>query len=230
MSASAEIKFNAVVSSPTPNAGVYTFSTDSYSPKLIKNNVFASGGGLAHDDGYYYAVRMETVMGLTAIEQRSYSMKTWEPDETYTGSIEDVATASTYDQDFGLGYGCYFNPDGETFRFCSLRVPYFGKTKIADLKKPWAACAFDSNGVLYALDEDGDLFTVDTTNGALTLVGSTGLSTDWITGGMIDKESNKMIFATKSDNAATLYTIDLKTAKATKLYDLVNAEQLNGFF
>ncbi|MDE6396437.1 MAG: choice-of-anchor J domain-containing protein, partial [Muribaculaceae bacterium] len=45
-----------------------------------------------------------------------------------------------------------------------------------------------------------------------------------------DKESNTMIFATKSDNAATLYTIDLKTAKATKLYDLVNAEQLNGFF
>ena len=229
-SATAEIKFNAVVSSPTPNAGVYTFSTDSYSPKLIKNNVFASGGGLAHDDGSYYAVRMETVMGLTAVEQRSYNMSTWEPEDTYSGSIEDVATASTYDQDFGLGYGCYFNPDGQTFRFCSLRVPYFGKTKIADLQKPWAACAFDSNGVLYALDEDGDLFTVDTTNGVMTLVGSTGLSTEWITGGMIDKESNTMIFASKSDDTATLYSIDLKTAKATKLYDLVNAEQLNGFF
>lgn len=228
--ASAEIKFNAVVSSPTANAGVYTFGTDSYSPKLIKNNVFASGGGLAHDNGYYYAVRMETVMGITAVEQKSYDMSTWETDDTYTGKIEDVATASTYDQDFGLGYGCYFNEDGETFRFCLINVPYFGKTKIADLQKPWAACAFNSKGVLYALDDDGDLYTVNTTNGALTLVGSTGVSTEWITGGMIDKATDTMIYATKTDDTAALYTIDLATAKATKLYDLVNAEQLNGFF
>ena len=230
LSTSAEIAFNAVVSYPTENSGVYSFTTEKYDPQLIKRDVYASGGGIAYDDGYFYGVRVETVMGITAVAQNSYKMSTWEVEDNFTGKVTDVATANTFDVDLGQAYGCYFNEDGETFRFCSVNVPYFATTKIAELPKGWGACGFNKDGVLYAVDEDGMLLTVSTENGAITEVGDTGLKTDWITGGMVDKESNTMLYAIKTDAETALYSIDLASAKATKLYDLANEEQLGGFF
>lgn len=183
--ANAQFKFNAVVSFPAEAAGVYGFTTAEYNPTQIKRNVYASGGGIAYSDGYFYGVRVASMMGITAVEQTTYNMSTWEVDEKYTGKIADVATAVAYSPDFGTAYGCYFNEDGETFRFCSVNVPYWGKTKIADLPKAWGACAIDDKGVLYAIDEDGILGTVNTDNGRLTEIGNTGLVTEWITGGII---------------------------------------------
>lgn len=107
VSASAEVTFNAVVSYPTNNAGVYSFTTKEYDPQLIKRNVFASGGGIAYDDGYFYGSRVETVMGITAIKQTSYALDIWEEYESYTGTAENVATANTFDADLGQAYGCY---------------------------------------------------------------------------------------------------------------------------
>ncbi len=227
---SAELSFNAVVSFPTNNAGVYSFTTEKYDPQLIKRNVYASGGGIAYDDGYYYSTRVETVMGITAIELDTYDMGTWELYEKFSGSVDKVATASTFDRDLGQAYGCFFNADGETFRFCTLNVAYYSPTKIADLPKGWGACGFNKDNVLYAIDEDGMLMTVNTDNGQLTEVGDTGLKTEWITGGLVDKESNTMIYAVKTSTESALYSIDLATAKASKLYDLANEEQLGGFF
>lgn len=228
--AEAQFKFNAVVSFPTESAGVYGFSTAEYNPTQIKRNVYASGGGIAYSDGYYYGVRMETMMGITAVAQTSYNMSSWEVDENYTGKITDVATAVAYNPDYGTAYGCYFNEDGETFRFCSVNVPYWGKTKIADLPKAWGACAIDDNGILYAIDEDGLLGIVNTDNGEFTEIGPTGLTTEWITGGIIDTTTGQLLYAIKNSSEAALYSVNLTTAKATKLYDLDNEEQLGGFF
>lgn len=219
-----------MTSFPAESAGVYEFSTAEYNPIQIKRNVYASGGGVAFSDGNYYAVRVESMMGLTAVKQTSYKMSSWEIDEEFTGKISDVATAVAYNADYGLAYGCYFNEDGETFRFCSVNVPYFSATKIADLPKAWGGCAFDSNGVLYAIDEDGLLGIVNTDNGSLTPIGDTGLKTEWITGAIIDTETGNLLYAIKTDTEAALYSVNLSTAAATKLYDLANEEQLGGFF
>ena len=228
--ATAQFKFNAVTSFPPESAGVYEFSTAEYNPRQITRNVWASGGGVAYSDGYYYGVRVEGVAGLTAVKQTSYNMSTWEVDEEYNGDISKVATALAYSADYGLAYGCFFNEDGETFRFCSVNVPYFSATKIADLPKAWGCCAFDANGVLYAIDEDGLLGKVNTDNGTLTPIGDTGLKTEWITGGIVDSGSGRLIYAVKTSAEAALYSVDLSTAAATKLYDLANEEQLGGFF
>lgn len=223
------VKFRAAVSYPVQSVGIYEFTTDGYNPKQIARNVYASGGGMAYD-GYYYGVRFEVIAGIAGVSQQSFDLKTWEPDETYSGKIQDVATALAYNADRDETIGCYYNEDGATFRMCSVNVPYWGKTKIADLPKGWGACAFDKNGTLYAIDEDGMLFTVNTRTGALTEIGSTGVATEWITGGFIDKESGKMIYSVKNSKEAALYSVDLSTAKATKLYDLENEEQLGGFY
>ncbi|WP_295727750.1 choice-of-anchor J domain-containing protein [uncultured Muribaculum sp.] len=227
--ADGDVKFRAAVSYPAQSVGIYEFTTDGYNPTQIARNVYASGGGIAYGD-YYYGVRFEVIAGIAGVSQQSYNLKTWEPEDAYSGSIQDVATAIAYNADRDEAIGCYYNEDGATFRMCSVNIPYWGKTKIADLPKGWGACDFDKNGTLYAIDEDGMLFTVNTRTGALTEVGSTGVATEWITGGFIDKESGKMIYSVKNSTEAALYSVDLATAKATKLYDLENEEQLGGFY
>lgn len=227
--ADAEVKFNAAVSYPPQAAGMYEFTTASYNPVQIARNIYASGGGIPMD-GYYYGVRFEVISGIPAVSQQSFNMKTWEVDETYSGTMEDVATALAYNTDRDETFGCYFNDDGQSFRFCSVNVPYWGKTKIADLPKGWGACAFDAEGTLWAIDEDGALFTIDTKTGQLTAKGDTGLATEWITGGFIDKESGKFIYSVKTSTQAALYSIDLSTATATKLYDFENEEQVGGIY
>lgn len=227
--ANAGVKFNAVLSWPEHQAGVYAYDTDEYNPVLIKNGINANGGGYILSDGYYYTNQYISVAGIIGVNQTSYDMKTWEvEDGPYTGKVENIATASASNRDLGLYVGCFYNADGETFRFCSIRTFY--PTKIADLEKPWSACAFDKNGVLYAIEPDGSLYTVDPADGKMTFVGATGVKSDWNTGGIIDPETNAFIYASKNDNAAALYSIDLATATATKIYDLENGEQLCGFF
>lgn len=229
LTASAELKFNAAVSYPPQAAGMYEFSTTSYNPAQVTRNVYASGGGIAYD-GYYYGVRFEVIAGLPGVAQQSFSLKTWELEDNYSGSITDVATALAYNADRDETLGCYYNDDGESFRLCSVNVPYWGKTKIADLPKGWGACSFDADGTLWAIDEDGALFTVDTRTGELTAKGNTGLVTEWITGGFIDKESGRFIYSVKNSSEAALYSVDLATAAATKLYDFENEEQVGGFY
>ena len=83
--AQAELKFNAVVSYPTNNSGVYSFSTEKYDPQLIAREVYASGGGVAYDNGYFYGIRVETIMGITGVQQNSWKMSDWKVDDQYSG-------------------------------------------------------------------------------------------------------------------------------------------------
>lgn len=88
--AQAELKFNAVVSYPANNSGVYSFSTEKYDPQLIAREIYANGGGVAYDDGYFYGVRMETIMGITGVQQNSWKMSNWEHSDEYTATIEKM--------------------------------------------------------------------------------------------------------------------------------------------
>ncbi len=221
--------FNAAVSYPPQSVGIYEFTTESYNPTQITRNVYASGGGIAYD-GYYYGVRFEVISGIAGVAQQSFNLKTWAEEDNYSGTIEDVAPAIAYNPDRDETFGCYYNEDGQSFRLCSVNVPYWGKTKIADLPKGWGACAFDSEGTLWAIDEDGALFTVNTKTGELTPKGDTGLATEWITGGFYDKVSGKLIYSVKTSAEAALYSVDLATATPTKLYDFANEEQVGGFY
>lgn len=227
--AQADVSFRAAVSYPPQAAGIYEFSTSEYNPTLIQRNIYASGGGIAYD-GYYYGTRFEVITGIPAVAQQSFNLSTWEISDNYSGSVDDVATALAYNYDRDETFGCYFNEDGATFRLCSVNVPYWSKTKIADLPKGWGACCFDKDGTLYAIDEDGMLLTVDTRTGALTEIGNTGVATEWITGGLYDEESGKMLYSVKNSTEAALYSVDLSTAAATKLYDFDNEEQVGGFY
>lgn len=80
---------------------------------------------------------------------------------------------------------------------------------------------FDDTGTFtdyYALDSSGELFRVDATTGAATLVGTaTAFGTETFTGMATDPTSG-VVYAVSCDIANTsLFTLDLQTAAATRI-------------
>lgn len=222
--------FNACVSSPSQSAGLYQFATDSYAPLQLKRNIYASGGGVANDN-YYYTVRYENVGGIPVFERNSYSLKNYGVEDSYpSGSIQNVATDIAYFAPRDEAYGCFFNENGDGYVFGKYRFGYWLCNKICDIPVAFAALDFDSKGTLYAIDWTGKLLTVDTATGAQTVIGDTGLTTDMITGGAIDRNTDTFYYSIHQTGASAIYTVDLATAKATKAYDLENDEQVGGIY
>jgi hypothetical protein len=85
-------------------------------------------------------------------------------------------------------------------------------TLIAHTADTLEALAFSSTGVLYGLGKnDGDLYTVNTTTGAMALVGNVGVSIGSPTGGLAFAP-NGTLYATLDD---ALYTLNTTTGQAT---------------
>lgn len=229
-SQAAKPAFNACVSEPSQSVGMYSFSTTEYSPTLIKRNIYASGGGIANDS-YYYSHHYDVIAGLPVIEVSSYSLKDWSVDDHYSNrTLANVATDIAYFAPRDEAYACFSNESGTGYLFGKYRFGYFLPEKICDLEKALAALDFDSKGTLYAIDWSGDLFTVNTADGSLTKIGSTGVTTSKITGGAIDRSTDTFYYSVYNTDESAIYTVDLTTAKATKLYTLDNHEQVGGMY
>jgi len=79
-----------------------------------------------------------------------------------------------------------------------------------------AGLAFDAGtSTLYALGFDGGLYTVDTSTGAATLVGATGLSFPNVHQGLAINPETGVLYMNDADGLDSLYTIDKQTGLAT---------------
>jgi len=219
-------KFAGSVVYPENAAGIWEFSADSYAPKLLAQKIYGNAGGFAVDD-IYYVNRMEEMMGIEAFAKISYKIGTWEVYDNYTATINEMASTMAYDPIRDEAYGCFVNEERNGYEFVLWNYEYYARKKtICAIERKWNGCAFDSKGTLYAVECNGDLYTVDIRTGAQTLVGSTGLTSEFYSDCIIDPATDLMYWVVNTSAEQALYTVDLKTAAATKLYDLNNMEQI----
>jgi hypothetical protein len=94
----------------------------------------------------------------------------------------------------------------------SFNIATGKSTLIAHTSDTLEALAFNAYGVLYGLGkDDGNLYTINTTTGAMSLVGNVGVSVFGDTGGL-SFSSNGTLYATIND---ALYTISTVNGSAT---------------
>lgn len=226
----AAARINASVVYPDNVAGMWSYSTTEWNPTRLATGILATGGGFAAK-GYYYITRYIEAMGLEEIKTINYNLSDWSEYDSYTGYIQYVATTMAYNPLRDEVYGCFINPERTGYNFVEWNYSYFGiKRTICPIVRPWSGCAFSSDGTLYAIERNGDLYTVDIKTGEMTLVGSTGVKSDYIGDATIDPATDTMYWSVTTDTDFGLYTVDLKTAKATKAYELLNEEQLCGMY
>lgn len=142
-------------------------------------------------------------------------------------SFAGYATAQSTD---GTVYGQFFNDTYDATNCVWGSRDYSTMTKIADFgpssKIISVALGITSDGKLYSVGEDGNLYQISTTDGKENLVGATGVIPYTVNGtlapssGEIDPKTNTFYWAAVDQSgAAGLYTVDLSTGQATKVSD-----------
>lgn len=227
-----DVTINASVVYPGNVEGMWSYGTSGWNPAKLANGIVATGGGFAAGD-YYYVNRYLEVMGFEEIKTINYKLSDWSEYDSYAGKIEYVATTMAYNPLRDEAYGCFINPERNGYNFVNWNYSYFQPRRvIRALERPWSGCAFSSDGTLYAIERNGDLYTVSLSDGAMTKVGSTGVTSNLVGDATIDTTTDTMYWAVADEATSNyaLYAVNIATAEATKLYDLINEEQLCGMY
>lgn len=225
------------------NRGVYSLATTGNfdATKLSGTTYiqydFAGSAGTFTDRATLYGTRdagFSIYAGkatATGGEDGPWSHNVW----TYRSGVtplafDVIATDMTYDAVSGQIYG-WFKADKDGTKY-HLAI-YDGEARTAtavgaDSKTKITAIAADAQGSLWGIaGASGSLYTINKTDGSLTLQGSLGcVSADDEQSAAIDPTSGTLYWGMGTE----LRKIDCKTLVATKLYDYANGMKFNAFY
>ena len=127
------------VVSPDHITGMWTYTTDAWSPSRIcanANGVYATGGGFAAKD-MYYVTQYREAMGFEEIKTLNYEINNdWAKYDEYTGDITRVATTMAYSENRDQAFGCFINATRDGYVFCEYNYDYFSiKRTISPIEK-----------------------------------------------------------------------------------------------
>lgn len=184
-------------------------------------------GGAVYVDGKMKGIHFRTIedsfnpSGYSyAIYSVEYDMKTWT--QTKRKSLGDLygnlisSCGVTHDPVTGNDYGIFFNFDMNynviDRKFCTIdydkEIP--SKSVICVMTEQFSAIAAGENGRLYGVSREGYLYTINKTNGNLTLIGDLGVSD-------ISANPSSMTFDPRTGK---LYWCYVSTANKSYLYEI----------
>lgn len=199
--------------------------------KLIQNDEVIAKNGVCVKDGELYCMETQFVLlevGLVEVTQilRSYDVNTWE--ENFTPTIINgvtmtaVETAQAVD---GTVYGEFYNENMSGLQWGIVDYVNHTRSTISDAVNTFVALGITTEGQLYGVATDGNLYKINKETGEETVVGPTGVEVRTSEGkyynqcGEIDPSDNTFYWAAVDGNGNTaLYTVNLQTGAATKLY------------
>lgn len=215
--------------------GIYSF--DAADANLGMTTVATSrslngnGGGVADNNDVYLYCDMEVSDGYAYASIYKYP----QTDIDYgsrcgiVGSLLQVPTALTWDASTNNYYGCFYDKDNTGFEFgaASLASGRPSRTKLGILKEQLVAMADNDAGVLYGIGLSGKFYNIDPNNGALTEIGSTGVTPANMIQSACYIDGTIYWAAQLGKNNSALYKINPSTGEATKIGDFPNGEQFS---
>ncbi len=213
--------------------GFYSFNAVNniaVSPLGVNENLIANGGGAVVGDKFYY-VNYISFWGYIFASLYTFDTNTWEQDgeavslEDYTLIAAETAVAPN-----GTVYGEFYNSNLDGYELGIADYANATRTTIGTLQNQYVALGITSDNKLYGIAADGNLYSIDTSTAAETLVGATGLTISDADGayyqsGEIDQKTNTFYWATTEVTgtpAPALYTVNLTTGAAEKVGDFTN--------
>lgn len=180
---------------------------------------------LSESEDYVYT-------GLSA-----FDTETWQrisgPDRLDKSQWNLVAKETAQDNITGTIYGEFFTSDLQSLEWGTIDYETRTRTTIGPATHEYVALGVTSDGILYGIAKDGNLYKVNMNNGAETFVGSTGIvltqkdGSVWAQGGEIDQKDNTFYWASvDSAGHSQMYTVNLQDASLTSLGDFEHDEQM----
>ncbi|MDE6257902.1 MAG: choice-of-anchor J domain-containing protein [Muribaculaceae bacterium] len=214
-----------------PQTDLYAFRAEApieFSAPITRYIGAPNGGGVFYDNKFHF-ISYSSFVGIAG------TYYCWDFDEGWITRTEDLpyndtslfAVDMTYDATDGKVYGICYNSTQTGYELATIDYDNLTKTSIATISPRLVCLAADAGGQLYGIRPDGDLYKVNKTNGELTFVGSTGLGgANFMQSATIDPRNGKMYWCYYSDKESALYEVDLSSAKATKIGDFPDGEEV----
>lgn len=218
--------------------GIYSFRpvAPSITNAIYKDKRLNANGGGFYRDGKFCFFNYQN---LTIASTLTY----YEADVTkkeFTNAVENIedkslrATDLTYDRTTGNVYGQFYRKELGGRCIGVLDLETMSHSNIINTTTTYVAIAVDKDGKLYAISQEGDLYSINKTTGEQTKIGSTGVKPgEYRMSATFDWTTNILYWACvhdDEDGTSALYTVDTTTGKATKVMDFRDKEQIVGMY
>lgn len=217
----------------TPEYGFYSFGA---SGSIDINELFIDDNMYANASGAMVGNRLDVIRynrEQNVMYHYLYNASTGEcEDVSYLTDFSMWATETAVSAD-GKVYGVFFTGDADGNELGIADYASETRTTIGAVSRYYVALGITKDNVLYGIDPNGNLYSINSTTAKEKLIGSTGVkvsgaNNDWnVQSGEIDQETGIFYWAsTDPQGNSALYTVDLATAKATKIGDFMHNEQV----
>lgn len=217
----------------TPEYGFYSFGA---SKSIDINEMFTDDNMYANASGAMVGNRLDVIRynrEQNVMYHYLYNASTGEcEDVSYLTDFSMWATETAVSAD-GKVYGVFFTGDADGNELGVADYASETRTTIGSVSRYYVALGITKDNVLYGIDPNGNLYSINSTTAKEKLIGSTGVkvsgaNNDWnVQSGEIDQETGIFYWAsTDPQGNSALYTVDLATAKATKIGDFMHNEQV----
>ena len=217
----------------TPEYGFYSFGA---SKSIDINELFTDDNMYANASGAMVGNRLDVIRynrEQNVMYHYLYNASTGEcEDVSYLTDFSMWATETAVSAD-GKVYGVFFTGDADGNELGIADYASETRTTIGAVSRYYVALGITKDNVLYGIDPNGNLYSINSTTAKEKLIGSTGVkvsgaNNDWnVQSGEIDQETGIFYWAsTDPQGNSALYTVDLATAKATKIGDFMHNEQV----
>ena len=192
--------------------------------------------GVAADDSKFYGWFRYNYNDTNYPARIVFDQSNWEEPEIYEvyskdGQYVDWEYMAAYDAASlgdGKEFGIFFTEDGQGYEYAIIDNKDMSRQVINSTPSDVVSMAMGvtpDKQTAYFVSNGGDLYKVDLNTGVETLVGFTGVTPNYLQTGEIDPADGTFYWiAIDNTNDCAVYTIDLETAAATKIY------QFNGLY
>ncbi len=217
-----QLVYDASWTTETAAFGIYSIMPQApanITPVILHDYLGGFNGGAIIDNKFYVHYYIE-FWGMMFMYRECYDLETGEqvPLENTEIDITDLATVTSYDANTGLSYGIFYNEEGYPNTIASYDYLNATQTVIGTTDKNYLACAVDGKGSLFGIDSNGDLYKIDLSNGAETLVGNTGAVPAYLQSAAIDPSTGAMYWAFLDGVNSALYQVNTETAATTEIF------------
>ena len=210
------------------NMGIYTFALDGTNKQtLVESNILANGGG-TYANGKYYYMEYGAYDGEAYYYTFIFDAETWDILKIGDGDASVAAHDMDYDPVTNKIYGSFYGQNGTEWGV--LDMENYTRTTIATMNPAVHTVSFNASGQAYGVGFDGNLYKIDKNTGATTLVGPTGVVSQYESSSTFDKATGKLYYAHAGEYSSGLYEINTATGAATLISKFVNNEEICGMY
>lgn len=223
-----------LVHNPEVLKGIYRFSpTGNDADTLTMDTIYvstmmeANGGGVFRNGKFQFVNEIDPG-GYYSAQQAFYectindsNIVHWTDEDRYGVTVNDMAAYSgclTMDPVTGKLYGIYPEDYGYSMVLSQVDFDVLSRENIGEVQQYYLTLSINRNGEMYGIDDYGDLYKIDMTSGAETLVGETGVTpANYYQSAAFDQTTGKLWWAARTDDdRSVLYEVNTETGAATQ--------------